>query len=46
MKKRLAVLLIAALLLSCLSGTALALDVGDECPYCQIGTLSLSLIHI
>ncbi len=40
MKKRLAFLLIAALLLSCLSGTALALDVGDECPYCQIGTLS------
>ena len=44
MKKRLAVLLIAALLLSCLSGTALALDVGDECPYCQIGTLSSTVI--
>ena len=35
MKKRLAFLLIAALLLSCLSGTALALDEYDECPYCQ-----------
>ena len=43
MKKRLAFLLIAALLLSCLSGTALALDVGDECPYCQIGTLSSTI---
>ena len=40
MKKRLAFLLIAALLLSCLSGTALALDEGDECPICQEGTLS------
>ena len=43
MKKRLAFLLIAALLLSCLSGTALALDVGDACPYCQIGTLSSTI---
>ena len=40
MKKRLAFLLIAALLMSCLSGMALAVDEGDECPYCQIGTLS------
>ena len=43
MKKRLAFLLIAALMLSCLSGTALALDVGDACPYCQIGTLSSTI---
>ena len=43
MKKRLAFLLIAALLLSCLSGTALAVDVGDACPYCQIGTLSSTI---
>ena len=40
MKKRLAFLLIAALLLSCLSGTALALDEYDECPYCHEGILS------
>ena len=43
MKKRLAFLLIAALLLSCLSGTALAVDVNDECPYCKIGTLSSTI---
>ena len=42
MKKRLAYLLIAALLLSCLSGTALAVQLGDiygKCPMCNEGDL-------
>ena len=46
MKKRLAVLLIAALLLSCLSGTALALSVGDyykDCTECDTGKLYVKI---
>lgn len=46
MKKRLAFLLIAALLLSCLSGAALALNVGEyykDCPKCETGKLYIKI---